>query len=808
MKLTEFLKSHGYTFAPRLDGEVQRFQTGGSSQSGWFVGRRFRLGDKEVVRAKVGDFRDGSIHYYQSTNDSLTASECEELERQAAEIEAKAREVERESSRLAALKAEKIWSMSEAAGTAPYCTKKGLSGLHGGRISTYEKSPGALIIPVRDVGTGALTSLQFIQPDGSKRFLPGGRKRGCTHKIGESNEGPIGIAEGYATAASIHEATGWEVHCAFDAGNLGHVAETLRDQGAGRPIILFGDDDRWTDGNPGRNKALQAARQGQGMALFPDFPPDCLASGARPTDWNDLHALLGIEEVRRQVESGYTYKRETPGAQLELNEEPASEPPSSHEVHKISRGQDCTSGFWGIEGEKLPIVKTARGKAMPPLQQDLVDAILHRAGDTLLKYERDIFHYTGTHWEVFTLADHDALKCEIARLASGLGDSRYVASCYNLLMWHLPGPPHGHNMFRPNPWVTNFKNGTLHAMGKAGEKRRLVFLPHAKTDYLINVLPLEYREGDTTQNPEFNAFLDRTFEGDPHKEERIRYIRRMFGMCLMPAIPRLFILHGASNTGKSTVIKLAIRLVDESNTCTVAPNHFHGFNMEGMAGKLVNFDTDIPATPPIKDDVVKKIRDRLPMRIRRKGLKDVMAPFPAIHMFGANKLPQIEDSESKAHSQRWTLIRFDRVLQGPGMDDYDKFCFDVEPRGILNFALQGLREVLETGGVFEGSGAGVQELEHWQMRGDTLGLFFKALDEGELSDGNSKVTRGENHKIERKQFWEIFKVWHEAEFNFAPNLGRTTFFDMVRSRKIEERKTNGVLYFMGIGAGAGDRAEF
>jgi putative DNA primase/helicase len=48
-----------------------------------------------------------------------------------------------------------------------------------------------------------LHSLQFIEGNGEKRFLTGGRVSGCYFAIGNPNEGKaLCIAEGYATGAT------------------------------------------------------------------------------------------------------------------------------------------------------------------------------------------------------------------------------------------------------------------------------------------------------------------------------------------------------------------------------------------------------------------------------------------------------------------------------------------------------------------------------------------------------------------------------------------------------------------------------
>jgi putative DNA primase/helicase len=145
----------------------------------------------------------------------------------------------------------------------PYLRRKGVNayGLHQLRAQ--------LVIPVRDA-SGALCSLQFISPEGDKRFLTGGRKRGCYFAIGRPR-GALCLAEGYATAASIYEATGHATACCFDAGNLEPVARALRAKFPSLAIIVCADNDSETPGNPGVSLATAAARAVRGMVAVPDF---------------------------------------------------------------------------------------------------------------------------------------------------------------------------------------------------------------------------------------------------------------------------------------------------------------------------------------------------------------------------------------------------------------------------------------------------------------------------------------------------------------------------------------------------------
>jgi putative DNA primase/helicase len=122
---------------------------------------------------------------------------------------------------------------------------------------------------------------------------------GCYFLIGEPVE-VLCVAEGYATAASIHEATGNAVAVAFNAGNLVPAARALRARYPNSRIIICADDDAKTEGNPGLTKAHEAAQAVGGLFARPDF------GGNRPeraTDFNDLHRHAGSEVVRACIEA-------------------------------------------------------------------------------------------------------------------------------------------------------------------------------------------------------------------------------------------------------------------------------------------------------------------------------------------------------------------------------------------------------------------------------------------------------------------------------------------------------------------------
>jgi len=151
-----------------------------------------------------------------------------------------------------------------------------------------------------------LLSLQFIEADGSKRFMAGGEVGGCYLLIGGLEE-TVCLAEGFATGASIHEATGYGVAVAFSAGNLKQAAKKLRDTFPDARIVICADDDAGIPGNPGLTKAREAATLIGASLAVPDFG---LSRPPEVSDFNDLHTLAGSAAVRACVEAAETIQDE------------------------------------------------------------------------------------------------------------------------------------------------------------------------------------------------------------------------------------------------------------------------------------------------------------------------------------------------------------------------------------------------------------------------------------------------------------------------------------------------------------------
>lgn len=258
----------------------------------------------------------------------LDAKQAAEVAAARVKAQAEKDEVKKAAQAAAAERAVNIWSEA----TAPadeyghkYLKAKGVKA-HGLRVGSadYErldpetgevvkrKVDGLLFVPVNDP-EGKMHSLQLIYQSGKKMHLKDGVKDGHFHTLGKpqmcDGKRMIILGEGYATCASVHEATGYTVLCCFDAGNLGKVAAVLRQREPETTILFAADNDlHHADGcNPGVTAARAAARAVGGLVVVPPARADAPTA---KVDFNDLHQAEGLEAVAGVINAVLARPRE------------------------------------------------------------------------------------------------------------------------------------------------------------------------------------------------------------------------------------------------------------------------------------------------------------------------------------------------------------------------------------------------------------------------------------------------------------------------------------------------------------------
>lgn len=276
---------------------------------------------KNPTRTIASLFYDARANGYRPDTPYTPPSAEEQARRQAEAAAAReaAQRQQQENHLRVSKTAQRIWRNAAPATLAhPYLAAKGITDpavLGGIRQSEYQ---GVLNLQIPIYRDGTLYNLQSISPEGGKHFLKDGLKSGGYTVVGDAADTARGIvvAEGFATAASIHQATGKPVVVAFDAGNMVTVSETLaKNLPPDIPVTIAVDNDA---SGTGLAKARQAAALfgDRAKAVQPEFTMTQIQQFQRengldgqgrpklPSDFNDLHKLAGIEAVRQAMAEG------------------------------------------------------------------------------------------------------------------------------------------------------------------------------------------------------------------------------------------------------------------------------------------------------------------------------------------------------------------------------------------------------------------------------------------------------------------------------------------------------------------------
>lgn len=267
-----------------LDGKIHRFNSGskgksGIDKSGWYVAY-----NDGIPAGRFGDWRSGTeLSWRADIGRKLTASEEMAHVRRLAELRVQRDKELEKQHEVTSNTVDKIWTECMAAHPDhPYLKKKGILP-HGSRIT----GDGRLVLPLYDEH-GVLTSLQYIDIEGKKLYHSGGATGGKFMIIGNTDDpGTIYIAEGFATAATIHEEMDRPCIVAYSASNLVPVTGIIREKfGATQDIVIVADNDK---SGVGQRYADQACAKYGARSIIPDIEGD--ANDYKQAG-NDLALLL------------------------------------------------------------------------------------------------------------------------------------------------------------------------------------------------------------------------------------------------------------------------------------------------------------------------------------------------------------------------------------------------------------------------------------------------------------------------------------------------------------------------------------
>ncbi|ENR0885097.1 toprim domain-containing protein [Salmonella enterica] len=405
-----------------------------------------------------------------------------------------------------------VWLMEKtrpASGNA-YLTRKGFPGHECVMLTATHKTGGVtfragdVVVPLYD-DAGALVNVQLINSDGLKRTLKGGQVKGACHIIeGKKQAGKrLWIAEGYATALTVHHLTGETVMVALSSVNLLSLASLARQKHPACQIVLAADRDLNGDG---QNKAAAAADACEGVvALPPVFG-----------DWNDTFKQHGGEATRKAIYD-------------------AIRPPAQSPFDTMSEAEFTAMST----SEKAMRVHEHYGEALA------VDA----NGQLLSHYEAGI-------WKIIPPSDFARDVAGLFQRLRAPFSSGKIASVVETLKLIIP------QQDTPARRLIGFRNGVLDtATGTFSPHHKSHWL---RTLCDVDFTPPVECETLETHAPHFWRWLDRAAGGKPEKCDVI--LAALFMVLANRYDWQLFLeVTGPGGSGKSILAEIATLLAGEDN---------------------------------------------------------------------------------------------------------------------------------------------------------------------------------------------------------------------------------------------------
>lgn len=758
----------------RLDGTLERFYVEGDrkgSKNGWVCAH--------LDAKPAGQFgcnkRFGSHKFSWKAERSLTKAlspaELKALRDRAEKQRQERVEQTRQRQQLAAERAKALWDAAvPAPADHPYLARKAI-GAHGVRLGVWEVinpdtgevrviSDKALLVPFMDRQRN-VRNLQAILPGKlmsagtrDKDFLKDGEKLGLFFPIGtprkHDGRNVFIIAEGFATGASIHEATGHCVLVTFDTSNLLAVADSIRERQADAIIVIGADNDQWTldpVANPGLHYARKAAAAVGGFMAYPSFPA---SAEGRPTDFNDLHARQGIEAVaaviNHAVEKGkipaepelpahVTEELPAPAADVE---EAQWEPMDEVDTALASK----VMGTLRVHQEQLPAA--AGGEDGPiydpknpmPTARDMVARLWTRVGERALQsYQGEFMEWSGAHYEEASKGDiearcwvhlegsscwvknpsvksfddaekiRDGFKPDQAKVSNVLGALRAVTNVpasMTMPSWIKPTAE-----LPPAEEMVSCLNGLFHLQTDC-------LIPHTPNFFCSNSLPFDY-DADAAAPVEWLKFLQSTFGDD---QEAIDALQLMFGYLLThdTSLQKIFLLIGPPRCGKGTILRTIEQLLGKRNICAPELNNLHQtFALEEFVGKQAALVGDIRISPKADQAFIAArlltISGGDNISVDRKHKKAWIGKLTTRFVMCSNMTPSFSDS-SGAMASRFVIFKMKNSFLGNEDLGLDK-RLEAEMPAILKWAVEGWRKLQVVGRITSPSSAQetVEELD-------------------------------------------------------------------------------------------------
>jgi len=310
-----------------------------------------------------------------------------------------------------------------------------------------------------------------------------------------------------------------------------------------------------------------------------------------------------------------------------------------------------------------------------------------------LRYQEggDFYQYLGGVYEPVSA---DSLRSLFLSEMSkdGLHDYRRVSAVNDKIacLKSLPGKMFTHDQINQNPYIVNVRNGLL-------DIRNYTLIEHTPEYITTWQVPIEYAPG--MDCPLWKKFILEVCDGD---QTQARLLRQIAGYLLTADthFAKAFILYGTGGNGKSLFTRVMTRIVGEAATSSVNLTVLNQqFGLTGIINKKLNIIDEISGNY-FESNIIKALISGEKMQANIKYRPEPIEFYPTAKLlFSVNELPHINDS-TPGFFRRFIIVPFVRsFIDNPDIHLEEKLVTELS--GILNWAIEGLKDLRETGSFVE-----------------------------------------------------------------------------------------------------------
>jgi putative DNA primase/helicase len=240
----------------------------------------------------------------------------------------------------------------------------------------------------------------------------------------------------------------------------------------------------------------------------------------------------------------------------------------------------------------------------------------------------------------------------------------------------------------PEKHIINIKNGLF-------DLNKMELKPHDPDIFMITQLPVSYNENAKCKKIE-------EFVSEIVVEEDASLIQEFVGYCLWKEyyIHKAFMLVGSGANGKTTFMGLLKSFLGEKNIASTKLENLENsrFASARFHGKLANISSELVSTALHKTSNFKALTGGDTINAENKFGGEFNYVNYAKMIFACNDLPESRD-DTDAYFRRWIILNFPYKFEGEDCDPniIDKLTTDEELSGMFNWALEGLKRLLDKG---------------------------------------------------------------------------------------------------------------